>query len=196
MTDHLNRALSKMPGPIRTLFDHNRWTGGALLIIGTLVASLIGCQPRTESPISHKQVTHQQLEGEVALKEVEIRAARERLAFETDAKINELKSQYKSLDYKIEEINATLGPAYEDLQHKQDAVNKAIGMIGALATDSGSPIAGLVVSALGIYAAGSTMDNQRKNRVIQSRLEPATVLASQAVADPVAVQKAEAEHRV
>lgn len=176
----------QLPAFLRPLFDHNRYTGVALLAVGVIIVMTVGCKPTVISPISGQKVNRDQLNTEVESKTVEIAAERERLEVETDTLINALKAKYKALQVQTDQINTRLGPSYAELEQKENAIAAVLQQ--AQKMTAGTPYAELFAVGFGILATGFGLDSSRKNRVIERRIDPATVLASKTVMDPVAVQ--------
>lgn len=139
--DRINKLFDNAPGFIKSLFDHNRFTAVALVIVASLVC-LGGCQPKILSPISGKFVTRPVWEAEVLTKQAKIKEESLTLQAQTDAGNQQFETQ-------------------------QLIINQALTAAGAMVGNVPGPWGGIAASALTILSAGLGADNLRKGSIIR-----------------------------
>jgi hypothetical protein len=162
MTDWLNVVLEKMraPGFVKVLVDHNRGLFLGMIVAAVAVISAVGCRVTTTSPLSGKPVTQDQLDAEASI------ATRD------------LQTQQAVLAAKAADLKDKLGPAYSELERKQEAVNTIVGTVSGLINQYvPGPWQGVAATGFSALLLGLGLDNRRKDRLIGSKpttLVPAT----------------------
>lgn len=158
MTDWLNVALEKLraPGFVKALVDHNRGLFLGIIVAAVAIVGAIGCRITTTSPLSGKVVTQDQLDAEAAV------AGRE------------LQTQQAILTARAADLRDKLGPAYADLEHKQQAVDSVVTTISGLINQYvPGPWQGVAATGFSAVLLGLGLDNRRKDRLISEKNQPA-----------------------
>jgi hypothetical protein len=143
--------------------DHNRWyVLSSLLAVGLIFLGL-GCEPHTASLTGPEEVTARRFQQEALTQEEAL--AERRIALE---------ARIESFNEDVDALDRRLQHGWEDLRRQFELRQEAVALLGGSAVSalegSFSPKA-FVAPALGLLAAafgvGKTLDNRRKDRVIQ-----------------------------
>lgn len=164
MTDWLNVALEKLraPGFVKALVDHNRGLFLGMIVTAAVAISVVGCKVTTTSPISGNVVTQGQLDAEASI------ATRD------------LQTQQAVLTAKAADLKDKLGPAYAELERKQEAVDSVVGTVSGLINSYvPAPWQGVAATGFSALLLGLGLDNRRKDRLIGSRSTLPTTPLSQ-----------------
>ncbi len=143
--------------------DHNRWYVLSSLLASGLILIGLGCEPHTASLTGPEEVSAREFQQEALALEETLTERRIALA----ARIENFNEDVDSLDRRLQ-----LGR--EDLRRQYALQEQILATLGSAATSAleGSfsakafvaPALGLLAAAFGI---GKTLDNRRKDRVIQ-----------------------------
>lgn len=162
-----------MPDLIHKLLkfiDHNRYVVSFAVVALVLVLSVSGCQATVASPISGESVTKAQLTAEAKARRVELRQKAEKAKQAYEAELSTIEAEGEKLDLQLE-------PAYAEIERRQEAVEKALGVAAGVVRTVGGPYTDLLISAIGIgglmIGGGAVADNRRKDKVIRQQKEPA-----------------------